>query len=93
MGRGEGRLTLVVVNDVSEVILARVVGFADAHGVVGKVDIAVVALGEGARSVNGFEGGSREARTYRRVGYVSGILESGKERLIFRHLCEFHFGG
>jgi hypothetical protein len=34
---------LVVLDDVTDVITARVVGFADAHGVVREVDIAVVA--------------------------------------------------
>ena len=34
---------LVVVDDVAEVVAAAVVGFADAHGVVGEVDLAVVA--------------------------------------------------
>lgn len=34
---------MVVVHDVSEVVAARVMGFAHAHGVVREVDIAVVA--------------------------------------------------
>lgn len=34
---------LVVVNDVSDVVAAGVVGLAHAHGVVGQVDIAIVA--------------------------------------------------
>jgi hypothetical protein len=38
-----GTRTLVVGLDVSEVVAAAVVGFAHAHGVVGEVDIAVVA--------------------------------------------------
>lgn len=36
--------TLVVVNDISQMISAAVMGFPHAHGVVGEVDIAVVAL-------------------------------------------------
>lgn len=38
----EGR-TLVVVDDISQVVSAAVVRLADAHGVVGEVDIAIVA--------------------------------------------------
>ena len=37
------RRTLVVVDDVAQVVAAAVVGFAHAHGVVGEVDVAVVA--------------------------------------------------
>jgi hypothetical protein len=40
--RGVGR-TLVVVYDVAQVVTASVMGLAHAHGVVGEVDIAVVA--------------------------------------------------
>lgn len=39
------RRTLVVVHDIAEMISAAVVRFAYAHGVVGEVDIAVVAFG------------------------------------------------
>jgi hypothetical protein len=35
--------TLVVLHDVSEVVPAAVMSFADAHGIVGEVDITVVA--------------------------------------------------
>lgn len=38
-----GRLTLVVVNDVAEVVAAGVVGLPHAHRVVREVDIAIVA--------------------------------------------------
>lgn len=34
--------TLIVVEDVSFMIATGIVGFPDAHGVVGKVDIAVI---------------------------------------------------
>ena len=34
---------MVVVHDVAEVVAAAVVRFSDGHGVVGKVDIAVIA--------------------------------------------------
>jgi len=34
---------LVVIDDISEVVTTAVVGFADAHGVVREVDIAVIA--------------------------------------------------
>lgn len=34
---------LVVVDDIAEMVATAVVGFAHAHGVVGQVDIAVVA--------------------------------------------------
>ena len=37
------RRTLVVVDNISEVVAAAVVRFADTHGIVGEVDIAVVA--------------------------------------------------
>lgn len=37
-------LTLIIFHHVSKVVLPAVVGFADAHGVVGEVDIAIVAL-------------------------------------------------
>jgi len=37
--------TLVVVHDIAEVISAAIVRLAYAHGVVGEVDIAVVAFG------------------------------------------------
>lgn len=41
---GQGGLrTLVVIDDVAQVVAARVMGFAHAHGVVREVDIAVVA--------------------------------------------------
>lgn len=40
---GRGRRTLVVVYDVSQVVTTAVVGFADAHGVMREVDIAVIA--------------------------------------------------
>lgn len=43
VGLGIG-CTLVVVYDISQMIPAAVVGFPHAHGVVGEVDIAVVAL-------------------------------------------------
>lgn len=36
--------TLIVLNNVAEVVAAAVVGLAHAHRVVGEVDIAVVAL-------------------------------------------------
>ncbi len=39
---GEGR-TLIIVQDVAFMIPASIVGFSDAHRVVSKVDIAVVA--------------------------------------------------
>lgn len=39
--------TLVVVYDIAQVVSAAVVGLAHAHGVVRKVDIAVVACGKG----------------------------------------------
>lgn len=39
----EEKQTLVVVDDVAEMVAARVVGFAHAHGVVRQVDVAVVA--------------------------------------------------
>jgi hypothetical protein len=39
----EGGRTLIVVDDIAEVVAAAVVSFAHAHGVVGEVDIAVVA--------------------------------------------------
>ena len=35
---------MIVVYDVAQMVASAVVGFADAHGVVGEVDIAVVAL-------------------------------------------------
>jgi len=38
-------LTLIVFHHISEVVLPTIMCFPDAHGVVGKVDIAVVALG------------------------------------------------
>lgn len=41
-----GGLALVIVDYISEVVSAAVVGFAHAHGVVGEIDIAVVALRE-----------------------------------------------
>lgn len=41
--RDEGERTLVVVDDVAQMVATRVVGFAHAHGVVRKVDVAVVA--------------------------------------------------
>jgi hypothetical protein len=41
-GQRPGR-TLVVVDDVAQVVAAAVVGFAHAHRVVGEVDVAVVA--------------------------------------------------
>ena len=34
---------MVVLDDITQMVSAAVVGFADAHGVVGEVDIAVVA--------------------------------------------------
>ena len=37
---------MVILNDVSQVVSAAVVSFADAHGVVGEVNIAVVACFE-----------------------------------------------
>lgn len=43
LGEMGGARTLVVVNDVAEVVAAGVMGFAHAHGVVREVDIAVVA--------------------------------------------------
>lgn len=43
VGAGIG-CTLVIVNHISKMISAAIVGFSHAHGVVGKVDIAVVAL-------------------------------------------------
>lgn len=39
----DGRHTLVVVEHVSLVVPTGVVGFTDAHGVVGEIDIAVIA--------------------------------------------------
>lgn len=41
--KGGGRLTLVVVDDVAQVVAAAVVGLAHAHRVMGEVDIAVIA--------------------------------------------------
>ena len=35
--------TLVIVEDISLMVTAGIVGFPDAHGVVGEIDIAVVA--------------------------------------------------
>lgn len=43
--RTGGRLALVVVDDVSQVVSAAVVGFTHAHGVVSEVHVAVVAFG------------------------------------------------
>lgn len=71
-GRGE-EVTLVVVDDVAQVVAAAVVGFAHAHGVVGEVDIAVVAEDwERAQKLE-------DARIWRRV------LE-GREKLTLGHL-------
>lgn len=42
-GWSGGRLTLVVVDDIAEVVAAGVVGLPHAHGVVREVDIAIVA--------------------------------------------------
>lgn len=42
-GGERGGCTLVVIDDVAQVVAARVMGFAHAHGVMRKVDIAVVA--------------------------------------------------
>ena len=42
-GGGKRVRTLVVVDHISQMVSAAVVGFAHAHGVVSKVDIAVVA--------------------------------------------------
>ena len=36
--------TLIVVDNIAQVITSAVVSFAHAHGVVGEIDIAVVAL-------------------------------------------------
>ena len=42
---GRWRRTLVVFDNISEVVFAGVVRFSYAHRVVGEVDIAVIALG------------------------------------------------
>ena len=55
---------LVVVDDIAEMVAAGIMGFADAHGVVGEVDVAVVA--EEIRHVS-----------ERSVGVEDGVL-SGK---------------
>lgn len=84
---------MVVVDDVSQVVSAAVVGFAHAHGVVSEVHIAVVALGE--VSLAGDVGGGLVGRTwetYKRVQRVSVLLRGscGQGGLIFRHLdCSF----
>ena len=41
---GSIRITLIVIQHVALVVSPAVVGFPDGHGVVGEVDIAVVAL-------------------------------------------------
>ncbi len=41
---GKAARTLVVFHHIAEVVLPAVMGFPDAHGIVGEVDIAVVAL-------------------------------------------------
>ena len=44
-GEGHGRYTLIVVQDVSLVVSTAVMSFSNGHGVVGEVDVAVVAYG------------------------------------------------
>jgi hypothetical protein len=44
VGKLGKRRTLIIVYHISEVISAAVMGFSHTHGVVGEVDIAVVAL-------------------------------------------------
>ena len=53
---------LVVFDDVAEMVAAAVVGFADGHAVVGKVDVAVIAeeLGHGRAFGVALEARSRE---------------------------------
>lgn len=47
---GKRRRTLIVIDDISEVVTTAVVGFADAHGVMREVDIAVIAWRRSARA-------------------------------------------
>lgn len=61
-----GLLTLVVVDDVAEVVAAAVVRLANAHGVVGEVDIAVVAWDE--------KKGGQQSRGVSRAGPEAGGL-------------------
>ena len=69
LGRGSGvECTLVVFDDVAQVILARVVRFAHAHRVMGQVDVTVVACGQRIRFPAMILGRCRYSRSSRLFG-------------------------
>lgn len=74
---GRRRRTLVVVDDVAQVVAAAVVRLADAHGVVRQVDIAVVACKQGLLARNTMREGQGvlgRGRAYKRLRrWLAGI--------------------
>lgn len=77
------RRTLVVVYHISQMISAAVMGFPHAHGVVGEVDIAVVALD--AWLVGGWTRLS-DRNLQKSAWELVRVVVLGGSQLIFRHL-------